>query len=353
MSTACAPSTSAWIPMRFRSRHVKCMLMSRPVASRTRMAVGRTDMRTRPREPSLMSTISTPRSFRSLAPCTSFSILCPRGGSSSTVTRNSPASSLRCTAVGAAVVVSDGRSGISARTRRTDTTRAAARPGDQAVEGLAHGADVQGRGAAASADHPRSGRDHPGRVFRHVRGRGEVDETLAHAARQTGIGLDDDRQFPGLRQHLLEDVVQGARAHRAVGADGLDGQFAQRADHGGGGAPEERHPVIGERHLGHDRQVGQRADGQYRLLHLHGIGKGLHDEGVHPALEQPFRLLEEGGARVVRLHGAERRQVPAERPEGAQHEDVATHALADVPGQARPAPVDLAHPPRRLRASRA
>ena len=160
-------------------------------------------------------------------------------------------------------------------------------------------------------------------------------------------------RLPGLRQHLLENVVQGARAHRAVGADRLDGQFAQRADHGGRGAPEERHPVIGERHLGHDRQVGQRADGQHRLLHLHGVGKGLHDEGVHPALEQPFRLLEEGGARVVRLHGAERRQVPAERPDGAQHEDVATHALADVTGQARPAPVDLAHPPGRVRASRA
>ena len=51
-----------------------------------------------------MSTISTPRSLRSLAPCTSFSILWPRGGSSSTDTTNSPASSLRARRVGGSVV---------------------------------------------------------------------------------------------------------------------------------------------------------------------------------------------------------------------------------------------------------
>ena len=43
--------------------------------------------------------------------------------------------------------------------------------------------------------------------------------------------------------------------------------------------------------------------------------------------------------------GAEGRQVSAERPDGAQHEDVAPHALAGVAGQPRPAPVDLAHAP--------
>ena len=48
-----------------------------------------------------MSTISTPRSFRSFAPWTSFSTVWPRGGSSSTVTTNSPASSLRWKVVGA------------------------------------------------------------------------------------------------------------------------------------------------------------------------------------------------------------------------------------------------------------
>src|SRR5881398_3402658 len=56
-SRAWAPSRSAWMPMRFRSRQVKCMLMSSPVASRTRSAVGRTAIRTRPSEPSLISTI--------------------------------------------------------------------------------------------------------------------------------------------------------------------------------------------------------------------------------------------------------------------------------------------------------
>jgi hypothetical protein len=51
------------------------MLMSSPLASRINIAVGSTDIRTRPSEPSLMSTISTPRSLSSFAPCTSFSML--------------------------------------------------------------------------------------------------------------------------------------------------------------------------------------------------------------------------------------------------------------------------------------
>ncbi len=105
------------------------MLMSSPLASRTSIAVGSTDIRTRPSEPSLMSTISTPRSLSSLAPCTSFSMLCPRGGSSSTVTANSPASSRRCRSVGGAAVVSPVGSATSGRGRRTGVTRAASRSG--------------------------------------------------------------------------------------------------------------------------------------------------------------------------------------------------------------------------------
>ena len=54
------------MPIRFRSRQVKCMLMSSPVASRTSRAVGSTAMRTRPSEPSLMSTMSTPALFQQL-----------------------------------------------------------------------------------------------------------------------------------------------------------------------------------------------------------------------------------------------------------------------------------------------
>jgi len=117
------------MPIRFRSRQVKCMLMSSPVASRTSIAVGRTDIRTRPSEPSLMSTISTPRSLRSLAPCTSFSMLWPRGGSSSTVTRNSPASSRRWSRVGGALVARPVGSAISTRARRAGSARAALRWG--------------------------------------------------------------------------------------------------------------------------------------------------------------------------------------------------------------------------------
>ena len=235
MSIAWAPRRSAWMPIRFRSRQVKCMLMSSPVASRTRMAVGRTDIRTRPSEPSLMSTISTPRSLRSFAPCTSFSMLCPRGGSSSTVTRNSPASSLRCSRVGGALVARPEGSAVSTRARRHRLDPGGAALGHQPVERLAHRADVLGRRPAAAADQARAARDHPRRVVRHVDRRGEVHQPLAHPARQAGVRLDDHVEAARLRQHLLEDVEEHAGADRAVGADRLD-----RAAPAGRGRPRPR-----------------------------------------------------------------------------------------------------------------
>ena len=147
-----------------------------------------------------------------------------------------------------------------------------------------------------------------------------------------------------LGQHLLEDVVEHARPDRAVGPHHLDRQLAERADHLGGGPPGERHPVVGEGDLGHDGQVGERPHRLHREPHLGEVGERLDHERVHPALEQPLRLLVEREPRLLGLDAAERRQVLAERPDRAHHEHVAAHALAHVPRELGPAQVDLAHP---------
>ena len=211
------------------------------------------------------------------------------------------------------------------------------------VHGLAHRADMLGRGAAAPADHPRPGRDHARRVLGHVRGRREIDQPLARAARQTRVGLDHDGETSGLGQHLFQDVVQHARAHGAVRSHSLHGQLAKGSRHLAWRATEERHPVVGECDLADDRQFGDRADRLDRETHLHQIGERLHDERVHSALDEPFRLLAERGARLVRLDGSKRREVFPERTDRAEDEHVAAHALADVPCEPGAAPVDLAN----------
>ena len=184
--------------------------------------------------------------LRSLAPCTSFSILWPRGGSSSTVTRNSPASTLRWSSVGAAVV-SEGRRPRSPRAGRAAARRrAAARARRVAVHRLAHGPDVVGVRPAAAAHHARARRDHPRRVVGHVRRRRDVDEPLADPARQPGIRLDGDGQASHLGQHVLEHVEERARADRAVGADHLHGQIPERPRHLGRRVAEKGHEVLGE-----------------------------------------------------------------------------------------------------------
>ncbi len=205
---------------------------------------------------------------------------------------------------------------------------------------------MRGRGTAAASDHAGAGGDHARRIVGHVGGRREVYQPLAHPARQTGVGLDHHRKPPRLGEHLLQDVVEHAGANRAVGAHSLYGQLAQRSHYLDRRPPEEGDAVVGEGHLGHDGQVGDRANGLDGQPHLHQIREGLDDEDVHSPLEQPFGLLLEGRARLVGLDGAQRRQVFPERANGAQHEHIAAHALADVPRQLGAAQVDLPDPPR-------
>src|SRR5438034_66563 len=210
--------------------------MSSPVASRTRSAVGRTAIRTRPSEPSLTSTISTPRSLRSLAPWTSLSTVWPRGGSSSTVTTNSRASSLRWSG-------------------------------------------VAGRRVRSPADSPTAG---------------VVTVTVGRTASRRGGRLRSSGS-------PLAAVVRG------------DGQVGDRADR-----------FDGERDLGE-------------------IGERLDDEGVDATLEEPLRLLPERGARVLRRHAPEGRQVLAERTDGAENQNITPGRLAHVTGEPDAAAVDLSH----------
>jgi hypothetical protein len=182
------------------------MLMSSPVASRTSIAVGRTDIRTRPREPSLMSTISTPRSRRGLAPCTSFSTLWPRGGSSSTVTRNSRASSRRWSSVGGALVARPVGSGGSARARRAGSTRAAA--------------------AHARVETCDAFRD---RAARQVFGHGHTLRRTERLALNPHVALSqgfDHRVRGQLRHGLAHGNVLFGRVHVAHGAEGLEHRLA-------------------------------------------------------------------------------------------------------------------------------
>src|SRR2546422_5536049 len=49
--------------------------------------------------------------------------------------------------------------------------------------------------------------------------------------------------------------------------------------------------------------------------------RSLDDERVDAALEEPLRLLAKRGARLLRRHAPERRQVLAERADGPEDED--------------------------------
>ena len=258
---------------------------------------------------------------------------------------NCASSIFRPSAVGAAVEVSAGASsgGHPGPGGRAGDGVAAGR--GVAVHRLPHGADVLGRGPAAPADPAGACPDHAGGVLGHVRRRREVDEPLADAAGQAGVRLDDQGQAPGLDHELSQDVVQHARAHRAVGPRRLDRELAKGPHHLGRGASEKGDAVLGEGERGHHRQVTRRADRLDGQAHLDEVGHGLHHEAVHAALEQALGLLAEGGARLVRLDRAEGGQVLAEGADRTEHEHVAPHALADVAGQLHAEQVDLAHLP--------
>ena len=174
-----------------------------------------------------MSTTSTPRSARSFAPCTSFSMLWPRGGSSSTVTRNSRAWSRERSRDGSAVTPSAGslfQLGSHVGGHRHGAPRAIPAAG-VAVHHLAHGADV-GRGRPAAApDDTRAGVQHAGGVVGHVGRRREVDQPLAVPARQVRHSAGSTARVGARpRGSRSPDVVEDARAHAAVGPDDLDRQ---------------------------------------------------------------------------------------------------------------------------------
>ena len=236
-----------------------------------------------------------------------------------------------------------GRFADSRRAHGDRGTHALAPDGALAIQRLTHRRDVLRRRAAAATDDACARVHHPRRVLRHVGRRRQIDEPLTDAAREPRVGLDRERQPPGRRHHLLEHAIERARAHRAVRPQGLDAQRAKRARNLGGRASRERHGLVGEGHLRDDGEVGDRADRFDRVRDLREVRDRLDDERVDAALEEPLRLLAKRGARLLRRHAPERRQVLAERADGPEDEDVAPRRLARVAGDTHAPAVDLPH----------
>ena len=193
-----------------------------------------------------------------------------------------------------------------------------------------------GRRAAAAADEARPGVEHPRRVVGHVGRRREIDEPLADA----GSG----RPAFGWIDTQGQAAASGSRAERRRGRSSPPPQFApmtwtgsdaQVARHLGRGLAPERDALVGERHLGHDGQVGRDgADGRHGEPELTDVREGLGDEPVHPALEQRLGLLPEGGARLrlARRVPSGARYFPS-GPMEPRTQHVPAHRLADVARQ--------------------
>ena len=211
------------------------------------------------------------------------------------------------------------------------------------VEDFSHRRDVLRGGAAAAADEPSARVHHPLGVLRHV-GRGrEIDQALADPARQAGVGLDTQGQPPGLGVHLLQHLVEGARADRAVRPEGLNRKTPQGARDLGRRSARERDAVVGERHLSDDRDVGDRADRRHGERDFLQVRKRLDDEAVDAALEEGLGLLPKRRQRLVGGDRSERRQILPEGPDRAEHEHVLARALAHVARERDTPPIHLAH----------
>ena len=181
------------------------------------------DMRTRAIGLSPMLMASAPAALSMAAPSSALRGLRPRGGSSSTQTTNSPAASFsrrvrgfvrdvasrRARSTPTAIVHGD------ARRRRRRLRAAAAVP--FALEHLAHGGGVLGRGAAAAADDAGAGLDELAGVVGEVLGRRGVDEAVVDVLREAGVrhGGEADRRRG---RHALDDFERVVRAEAAVDA---------------------------------------------------------------------------------------------------------------------------------------
>ena len=250
-------------------------------------------------------------------------MLWPRGGSSSTVTRNSPASSLRAEQRGRRA---GGEAGAARRARRgparAGATRRGAALGRVPVDRLAHRADVLGRRPAAAADHARARRDHPRRVVRHVGRRGQVHQPLAHPARQARVGLDRPAGRPPASGTICSRTSKSTlEPTEQLAPTAWTGSPRSVRATSAAAAADEGDALVGEGQLGDDRQVGERADRLHRQPHLDEVREGLDRRSAStPPSSSPSACSRNAARASSRLDGAERRQVLAERADRAQHE---------------------------------
>ena len=311
--SAWAPSSSDSSAIRFRSRVVQWTRHSRSRSCWIPNATDSALIRTRAIAESETLTTSTPASRRSRAASIVRSIRMLRGGSISTETTKRRAASSSASRVGggassAGVGRALARRGSAPGRAVGDRRRASAAIAAASVAPAAasasergpHRGDVLGRRAAAAADDPGAGGEHPRRHRPEVLRAGGVDEAALEPLRQ-----------PGVRHDRAGRIAVGRRGPSPPGRRGRRRPGpAVDPDHVGAGrgrAPRPRppgccrrpatssSPNVSEAMTG--RSDARRASST-ASSELVEIGERLEHDDVDAALEQAVDLLAERGPDV-------------------------------------------------------
>src|ERR1700677_2173199 len=141
-----------------------------------------------------------------------------------------------------------------------------------------HGADMIGRGAAASADQWDASRHEFSRVARHVLRRTEIDIPAFDRARHTGVWLRCQGQ--GSRgSYSLDGIQHGHRANAAVDAEDVDVPFGQSRREGFGVCAIEAVAIFVNRDLGDDWNLRiYVAAGEDGLMQLFEVAEGFEHQ---------------------------------------------------------------------------
>ena len=180
------------------------------------------------------------------------------------------------------------------------------------VEREAHRGDVLGGGAAAAAEDPGAGGEHPRRHRPEVLGAGREDEAALEPLRQAGVRHDQPRRIAvGRRAHRLQRVQAGRRAGPAVHPDHVRAGPPERRRGFRRPAAVDEDPLLAEGQRSDHRQVGRAprlVDGDEQRRE---IGERLEDDRVDAALEQAVDLLPERRPSLRLGDGRPRRGPPA------------------------------------------
>ena len=359
MPSACAPSRSLWIAIRFRSRDVKWMIVSMPTRCSISTASAIALIRTRAigLSPMLMRVgaerLQVRRAFERLARIEAARRV-QLDADDELAGRELLAQRARAFA---SVLARRGhRRPYDDRTISRDGVRrrrvARPRAVPLARQHLAHRRRVLRRRAAAAADDVRARLDELARVLGEVLRRRRVDEAAVdELAAGPAFGIAESRiDVLAAICSITSSADCGPRLQLmpATSAPSDDAMFATSS----GGSPPMRAAVALERHLRDDRQVAALLHGEDRLAQLGDVRERLEDDQVDAAFEQRLRLLADRRAHLLRPDVADRREHAAGRADGAGDEHGVAVDLAGVAGQPRGLEVDVAHLSLRGRASR-